>query len=133
MDESPNADLSFNRTPSAFEGKAGYDLWFDVPPRSDDATTPELQTLCQGAILVGHIADAMGWDWPTLLGNIDHLSAPVDGFLLLEVRPRLFHSARFRRALDNAVEASGLNPFKVKVTDAENANVYILGHGLPAL
>ncbi len=133
MDESPIPDLSLDRTPNALGSDEGYDLWFDLPPREGDATTSELQTLCQGCILAGRIAQSMGWDWVTFISNVDHLAAPLDGYLLLEVNSRVFNSERFRRALHDAVPASGLDPYKVKVIDEENANVYILGHGLPPL
>ena len=133
MDETSHADLSFDRTPSVWGSEEGYSLWFSLPPRSGDATTPELQTLCQGSILLGRIAHRMDWDWPTLIRNIDHLSAPSDGFLLIEVGSRLFNSERFRRALQESVPESGLDAHKVKLVDEDNANDYILAFGLPSI
>lgn len=133
MDETSIADLSFDRSPSVFGHEDGYDLWFDLPPKRGDATTSELQTLCQGAILIGSVAETMGWDWSTLIQNVDHLSAPVDGCFLLEVKSPLIRSERFRRALERAIVVSGLDPFKIKVSDGESANIYIFGRGLPQL
>ena len=129
----PNPELALDRTPSAFGNDGGYDLWFDLPPRSGDATTPEIQTLCRGAMLVGFIACRMGWDWATTLHTVDHLSAPVDGYLLVEVSDAAFSSALFRRALTEAVLAAGLDEHKVRLTDERGGNVYILGEGLPVL
>ena len=133
MDDTPIAELSFDRIPNALGHADGYDLWFDLPPKNGDATTSELQTLCQGSILLGRIAEDMNWNWTDLVAQIDHLSAPLDGFLLVEVGRAVFRSERFRRALHDAIPASGLDPYKVKIIDTENANVYILGHGLPSL
>ena len=132
MVERPLEDLSLNRVPNSL-GDDGYDLWFDLPATQGDATTCELQTLCQGAILLGRIAQAMAWDWSTLVRHVHHLAAPVDGHLLIEVGARLFNATQFRRALHDSVPDCGLDPYKVKIADAENANVYILGHGLPPI
>ena len=129
----PIVNLSLARTHYALGSEEGYDLWFDLPPAEGDDTTPELQTLCQGSILLGRLAARMGWDWTTLVRNVDHVSAPLSDHLLIEVGSRLFRSARFRTALAECVPSSGLDPYKVKIIDTENANVYILGHGLPAL
>ncbi len=133
MDESllPKPDLAVERVPSAFGGEAGYDLWFDLPPREGDATTPEIQTLCQGSMVVGFVACRMGWDWATTLRTVDHLSAPLDGFLLVEVSERAFYNEPFRRALREGVVAAGLDPYKVRVTDERNGSIYVLGDGLP--
>ncbi|RYG27674.1 hypothetical protein EON81_29765, partial [bacterium] len=115
MSDRPSSELSLNRVPNAVGSEDGYDLWFDLPPHKGDATTSELQTLCQGAILLGRIAQGMGWDWPTMLRNVDHLSAQSEGHLLLEVGSRLFNAAQFRRALHESVPDAGLDPYKVKV------------------
>lgn len=132
MIERPITDLSIDQRPNGL-GSEGYDLWFDLPPKPGDATTPEFQTLCQGAILVGRIAQAMGWEWSTLVRHIHHLSAPMDGYLIMEVGGRLFNASAFRRALAEGVPDSGLDPYKVKVVDVENASVHILGYGLPPI
>lgn len=131
MLDRPLTELSLNRIVNGEGVNDGYDLWFDLPAASGDATTSELQTLCQGAILLGRIAQGMGWDWATLLRNVDHVSAPADGFLLIEVGTRLFNATQFRAALHEGVPDSGLDPYKVRISDADNADVYILGHGLP--
>lgn len=133
MQDSFTNDFALDRTPSAFGNEGGYELWFDLPARSGDATTPEIQTLCRGSIAVGYIACRMGWDWATTIHTVDHLSAPVDGHLLIEVSDEAFTSAIFRRALAEAVLAVGLDEHKVRLTDERGGNVYVLGEGLPAL
>ena len=133
MDEAPTPDFSLDRRPNVLGGDDGYDLWFDLPPHEGDATTSELQTLCQGAMLLGHLGCRMGWDWATTIRVVDHLSAPFDGFLLLEVNDALFRSERFRRALGEGVVAAGLDPYKVRVTDRAKGDIHILGAGLPGL
>ena len=134
MEKSPRQDFSLDRPLTEDEDQpAGYDLWFDLPPREGDATTTEFQTLCQGAMVVGFVACRMGWAWATTLKTFDHLSAPSDGYLLIELTERAFYNERFRRALGEAVSAVGFDPYKVRLTDERRGNVYVLAHGLPAL
>lgn len=131
MDEGPIADFSVDRRANVLGGDDGYDVWFDVPPKPGDATTSELQTLLQGSMLVGHVAAKLQWDWPTTIRLMGHLAAPLDGFLLFEVDGEVFYGARFRAALNAGVVASGLDPYKVRVSDTSRGDIYILGHGLP--
>lgn len=133
MDRNPATELSIGRVSNALGSDDGYDLWFDLPAHPGDETSPEFRTLCQGSILVGHIAGRMGWDWPTVCRSIHRIAAPLEEFLLIEVSHRTFRSAPFRRAVGLAVPASGLDPYKVKVMDADHAEAYILGHGLPPI
>lgn len=82
-------------------------------------------------MVVGYIAARMRWDWATTIRCVGHLAAPFDGFLLIEVSETVFYGPRFRHALRDAVAACGLDPYKVRVTDMNKGDIYILGQGLP--
>ena len=131
MDRPPIAELSLSRISNALGSDDGYALWFDLPPQQGDATTPELTSLCIGALFLGQLAARMHWDWPTLLRYVDRLAAPLEDYVLLEVKHHAVVSNRLRRAVHESVAAAGLDPYKVKIIDSEHAESYILGHGLP--
>ncbi len=134
MERTPHEDMAIDRIPPAAgdaPGRWGYGLRLGFSSHEGDATTPEIQTLCQGSMVVGFIACRMRWDWPTTLRTVNSLAAPLDGFLLIEVSVAAFFNPAFRRALREGVAAAGLDPYKVKVTSAGRNGAYVLGHGLP--